>query len=92
MAPDDRVDLLKLVDPAVVERLLPLLPTEDRRDINRLSLTPGGDGRLVDDDLRRPASESVTVGDARRRSPFKPRTTKRSITSTSSTAKTTSAA
>jgi magnesium transporter len=64
MAPDDRVDLLKLVDPAAVERLLPLVPTEDRRDINRLSLYPEGTaGSLMTTNVAR-LSESVTVGDA----------------------------
>ena len=64
MAPDDRVDLLKLVDPAAVERLLPLVPTEERRDINRLSLYPEGTaGSLMTTNVAR-LSESVTVGDA----------------------------
>ncbi|MBL9165858.1 MAG: magnesium transporter [Planctomycetaceae bacterium] len=64
MAPDDRVDLLKLVDPGAVERLLPLVPTEERRDINRLSLYPEGTaGSLMTTNVAR-LSESVTVGDA----------------------------
>ena len=64
MAPDDRVDLLKLVDPAAVQRLLPLVPTEERRDINRLSLYPEGTaGSLMTTNVAR-LSESVTVGDA----------------------------
>jgi magnesium transporter len=54
--------LLKLVDPAVVERLLPLLPTEDRRDINRLSLYPEGTaGSLMTTSVAK-LPESLTVG------------------------------
>lgn len=64
MAPDDRVDLLKLVDPDAVARLLPLLPSEERRDINRLSLYPEGTaGSLMTTSVAR-LPETVTVGEA----------------------------
>ncbi|WP_428304106.1 magnesium transporter [Lacipirellula sp.] len=64
MAPDDRVDLLKLVDPAAVERLLPLVPTEERRDIHRLSLYPEGTaGSLMTTNVAH-LPETVTVGEA----------------------------
>jgi magnesium transporter len=42
LAPDDRVDLLKDVEPYVVEELLPLIPTDERRDILRLRAFPEG--------------------------------------------------
>ncbi|MEX0586135.1 MAG: magnesium transporter [Pirellulales bacterium] len=42
LAPDERVDILKRVDPAVVEELLPLVPAEVRRDIQRLTSYPEG--------------------------------------------------
>jgi magnesium transporter len=47
MAPDDRVDLLKQLEPETVESLLPLLPTEERRDIHRLSQYPEGTAGAV---------------------------------------------
>ncbi len=40
LAPDDRVDLLNRVDPHVVEELLPLLPSEERRDVLHLRSYP----------------------------------------------------
>lgn len=42
MAPDDRVDLLQEADDTVVEELLPLLPTDERRDYLRLREYPEG--------------------------------------------------
>jgi magnesium transporter len=42
MPPDDRVDLLAEVELEVVEHLMPLLPTDERRDILRLSAYPEG--------------------------------------------------
>jgi magnesium transporter len=47
MAPDDRVDLLKQLEPETVRSLLPLLPTEERRDIHRLSQYPEGTAGAV---------------------------------------------
>lgn len=40
MPPDDRVDLLKQVEPAVVEEIMALIPVAERRDIQRLSEYP----------------------------------------------------
>jgi magnesium transporter len=40
LPPDDRVDLLNEVRPEIVEELMPLIPTEERRDIQRLSSFP----------------------------------------------------
>jgi magnesium transporter len=40
MPADDRVDLLQEVDPEVVEEVLPLVPIEERRDIQRLQAFP----------------------------------------------------
>jgi len=40
LPPDDRVDLLKHFDPALVEQILPLVPANERRDILRLRAYP----------------------------------------------------
>ena len=40
MPADDRVDLLQEVDPEVVEEVMPLVPAEERRDIQRLQAFP----------------------------------------------------
>jgi len=40
LPPDDRVDLLAEVQPWIVEELMPLIPTVERRDIQRLSAYP----------------------------------------------------
>lgn len=47
MPPDDRVDLLNRVEPDVVDLMLPLVPTEERRDILRLSAYPEGTAGAV---------------------------------------------
>ena len=64
LAPDDRVDLLNDVDPTVVEELLPLLPTEERRDILHLSSYPEGTaGAVMTTDVAK-LSEDLTVREA----------------------------
>ncbi len=40
MPPDDRVDLLNQTEPDVVAELLPLIPADERRDIQRLGAHP----------------------------------------------------
>ncbi|MBN2477253.1 MAG: magnesium transporter [Pirellulales bacterium] len=40
LPPDDRVDLLNEVRPGIVGELMPLIPTDERRDIQRLSAYP----------------------------------------------------
>jgi len=40
LPPDDRVDLLAEVRPWIVEELMPLIPSDERRDIQRLSAYP----------------------------------------------------
>ena len=40
LPPDDRVDLLNEVSPEIVDELMPLVPAEERRDIQRLSSFP----------------------------------------------------
>ncbi len=47
MPPDDRVDLLGDVRPEIVRELLPLIPAEERRDIQRLSAYPEGTAGAV---------------------------------------------
>jgi magnesium transporter len=47
MSPDDRVDLLQGVDNAVVDELLKLLPSSERRDILRLQSYPEGTAGAV---------------------------------------------
>ncbi|HMP06482.1 MAG TPA: CBS domain-containing protein, partial [Lacipirellulaceae bacterium] len=64
MAPDDRVDLVKQLEPETVEALLPLVPTEERRDIHRLSQYPEGTaGALMTTNVAR-LPESLTVWQA----------------------------
>lgn len=63
-APDDRVDILEEVEPAVVDQLMQLLPQKERRDILRLSAYPEGTaGAIMTTELAR-LSEKLTVGDA----------------------------
>lgn len=40
LPPDDRVDLLNEVRPEIVDQLMPLVPAEERRDIQRLQSYP----------------------------------------------------
>ncbi len=47
LSPDDRVDLLHQVEHEVVEELMPLLPTEERRDILHLRSYPEGTAGAV---------------------------------------------
>ncbi len=62
--PDDRVDLLKKVAPEVVSQLMPLIPTEERRDIQRLrSYAEGTAGAEMTTEFAR-LSEDLTVGQA----------------------------
>jgi magnesium transporter len=64
MAPDDRVDLLKQVDPETVEAVLALAPTEERRDINRLIQYPEGTaGSVMTTNVAR-LPETLTVWQA----------------------------
>jgi len=42
LPPDDRVDLLGEVRPWIVQELMPLIPSDERRDIQRLSQFPEG--------------------------------------------------
>ena len=42
LPPDERVDILEDVAPEVVEELLPLVPSTERRDILRLQAYPEG--------------------------------------------------
>jgi magnesium transporter len=62
--PDDRVDLLDEVAPEVVDRIMPLLPVVERRDILRLSAYPEGTaGAAMTTEFAR-LSESLTVPQA----------------------------
>lgn len=64
MAPDDRVDLIKKVDPTVVEEVLKLVPTKERRDILRLRAYPEGTaGALMTSEVACLA-ENLTVREA----------------------------
>ena len=47
MPPDDRVDLLKQLDPAVVEDLMPLVTKAERQDIRMLLSCPEGSAGSV---------------------------------------------
>lgn len=62
MPPDDRVDLLADVRPWIVEELMPLVPTDERRDIQRLSAYPEGTaGAVMTTEFAR-LSEELPVG------------------------------
>ncbi len=64
LAADDRVDLLNNVSPEVVEGLLPLLTSEDRRDILHLRSYPEGTaGAMMTTEFAK-LSETLTVSQA----------------------------
>ncbi|HEY6564665.1 MAG TPA: magnesium transporter [Pirellulaceae bacterium] len=64
LAPDDRVDLLHEVNPTVVEELLPLLPSEARRDILHLrSYAEGTAGAMMTTNVAM-LPETLTVREA----------------------------
>ncbi len=64
LPPDDRVDLLKETEPQVVGELMPLIPTEERRDIQRLRAYPEETaGAVMTTEFAR-LSENLTAGDA----------------------------
>ncbi len=64
LPPDDRVDLLADVRPWIVEELMPLIPTVERRDIQRLSAYPEGTaGAVMTTEFAR-LSEDLPVGRA----------------------------
>ena len=62
--PDDRVDLLDEVAPEVVERIMPLLPVVERRDILRLSAYPEDTAGAAMTTEFAKLSESLTVSGA----------------------------
>ena len=64
LPPDDRVDLLADVRPWIVEELMPLIPTDERRDIQRLSAYPEDTaGAVMTTEFAR-LSEELPVGQA----------------------------
>jgi len=64
LPPDDRVDLLSDVRPWIVEELMPLIPTDERRDIQRLSAYPEHTaGAVMTTEFAR-LSEEISVQDA----------------------------
>ncbi len=64
MAPDDRVDLLQEADGTIVEELLPLLPTDERRDYLRLREYPEGVAGAVMTTEVAKLGEGLTVKEA----------------------------
>ena len=64
LAADDRVDLLNDVRPEIVEELLPLLPSGDRRDILHLRSYPEGTAGAVMTTEVAMLAEELTVRDA----------------------------
>jgi magnesium transporter len=64
LAADDRVDLLHDVRTEVVDELLPLLPTEERRNILRLRSYPEGTAGAVMTTEAAKLSETLTVKEA----------------------------
>ncbi|MEE8453142.1 MAG: CBS domain-containing protein, partial [Thermoguttaceae bacterium] len=64
LPPDDRVDLLAEVRPWIVDELMPLIPTVERRDIQRLSAYPEDTaGAEMTTEFAR-LSEDLTIGRA----------------------------
>lgn len=64
LPPDDRVDLLNEVDSEVVTQLMPLVPAEERRDIQRLQSYPEGTaGAEMTTEFAR-LREDISVGEA----------------------------
>ena len=64
MPPDDRVDLLNRVDPEIVATMLPLIPSEERRDILRLRQHPEGTAGAVMTTEMAALPENMTVAEA----------------------------
>ena len=64
LAADDRVDLLKEVDPQIVDELLPLLPSDERRDILHLRSYPEGTAGSVMTTEVAMLTEDLTVREA----------------------------
>jgi magnesium transporter len=64
LAADDRVDLLHGIDPRIVDEILPLLPTEERRDVLRLRSYPEGTAGAVMTTEAAKLSENLTVREA----------------------------
>ena len=64
LPPDDRVDRLQEVEPEIVDELMPLIPTDERRDILRLSAYPEDTaGAVMTTEFAR-LSEDLPVGQA----------------------------
>ena len=64
LPPDDRVDLLKEVEPEIVDQLMPLIPVAERRDIMRLQAYPEHTaGAVMTTEFAR-LSEDLPVGEA----------------------------
>jgi len=64
LPPDDRVDLLAEARPWIVDELMPLIPTDERRDIQRLSAYPEDTaGAVMTTEFAR-LSEDLPVGRA----------------------------
>jgi magnesium transporter len=64
LPPDDRVDLLRAVRPEIVTELMPLIATDERRDIQRLSAYPEDTAGAVMTTQFARLSEDVPVGTA----------------------------
>ena len=64
LAVDDRVDLLHLVSPKIVDEILPLLPPEERRNILRLRSYPEGTAGAVMTTQYAKLPEALTVREA----------------------------
>ena len=64
LAADDRVDVLDEVDERVVEELLPLMPTEERREFLRLRSYPDDSAGAVMTTEAAKLGEDLTVGAA----------------------------
>lgn len=64
LAADDRVDLLENISQDVVAEILPLLPVDERREINRLRAYPEGSAGAVMTTEAAKLSENLTIRQA----------------------------
>ena len=65
LPPDDRVDLLSEVRPWIVEQLMPLIASDERRDIQRLSQFPEGTAGAIMTTAFARLSEDLSVDEVK---------------------------
>lgn len=66
LPPDDRVDLLSEVRPWIVAEIMPLIPSDERRDIQRLSQFPEGTAGAIMTTAFARLSEDIPVAEVKK--------------------------